>query len=101
MHVCLLHIYDHALLHLSSVVIYPRGSVMALCTCNFDQNKDRSFVMLTLSARLCSVLHFEAPKWFLVCWQIAFCSYMSSHMAYLAANMERSGTTRQVPSFGI
>jgi hypothetical protein len=37
MHACLLHIYDHAFLHLLFIVIYPRGSVMALCTCNFIQ----------------------------------------------------------------
>jgi hypothetical protein len=67
----------------------------------FCSNTDRSFVMLTLSVRLCPVLHFEAPEWFLVYWQIASCSYMSSHMAFLAVNMELFGTTRQVPSFGI
>jgi hypothetical protein len=67
MHACLLHIYDHALLHLLFIVIYPRGSVMALCTCNFVQDKDRSFVMLASSVRLCSVLCFEAPEWCLVC----------------------------------
>jgi hypothetical protein len=74
---------------------------MALCTCNFYLNKDRFFVMLMSSIRLCSVLHFEAPEWFLVRWNIASYSYMSSHMAFLAVNMELSGTTRQVPSFGI
>jgi hypothetical protein len=74
---------------------------MALCTCNFYLDKDRFFVMLMSSVRLCSVLHFEAPEWFLVCWQIASYSYMSFHMAFLAVNMELSGTTRQVPSFGI
>jgi hypothetical protein len=58
----------------------------------FYLNKDRSFVMLTSSVRLCSVLHFEAPEWFLVRWQIASCSYMSSHLAFLAVNMELSGT---------
>jgi hypothetical protein len=26
-------------------------------------------------------LHFKAPEWFLVCWQIASYSYMSSHLA--------------------
>jgi hypothetical protein len=74
---------------------------MALCTYNFYLDKDRFFVMLMSSVRLCSVLHFEAPEWFLVCWQIASYSYMSFHMAFLAVNMELSGTTRQVPSFGI
>jgi hypothetical protein len=74
---------------------------MVLCKYNFYLNKDRFSVMLTLSVRLCFVLHFEAPEWFLVCWQIAPYSYMSSHMALLAVNMELSGTTRQVPSFGI
>jgi hypothetical protein len=101
MHACLSHIYNHALLYLLFIVIYPRGSVMAFVHVQFCSNKDRSFVMLTLSVRLCSVLHFEAPEWFLVCWQIDSCSYMSSHMASLAVNMEFSGTTRQVPSFGI
>jgi hypothetical protein len=67
----------------------------------FYLNKDRSFAMLTSSVRLCSVLYFEAPEWFLVCWQIASYSYMSSHMAFLAVNMELSGITRQVPRFGI
>jgi hypothetical protein len=101
MHAWLLHIYDHALLHPLFIGIYPWGSVMALCVCNFCLNKDRSFVMLTSSVRLCSFLRFEASEWFLVCWHIASCSYMSSHMAFLAINMELSGTTRQVPSFGI
>jgi hypothetical protein len=81
MHACLLHIYDHALLHLLFIVIYHGGSVMALCTCNFIQIKTDFFVMLMSSVRLCSVLHFEAPEWFLVYWQIASCSYMSSHLA--------------------
>jgi hypothetical protein len=54
---------------------------MALSVCNFCSNKDRSFVMLTSSVRLCSVLRFEVPKWFLVCCQIAYRSYMSSHLA--------------------
>jgi hypothetical protein len=27
-------------------------------------------------------LHFKAPEWFLVCWQIALYSYMSSHLAF-------------------
>jgi hypothetical protein len=39
MHACLLHIYDHALPYLLFIVVYPRGSVMALCTCNFVQIK--------------------------------------------------------------
>jgi hypothetical protein len=45
-------------------------------------NKDRSVVMLMSSIRLCYYLHFKAPEWFLVCWQIALYSYMSSHMAF-------------------
>jgi hypothetical protein len=81
MHACLLHVYDHALLHLLSIVIYHGGSVMASCTCNFIQTKTDFFVMLTSSVWLCCVLHFEAPEWFLVCWQIALYSYMSSHLA--------------------
>jgi hypothetical protein len=39
MHACLLHIYDHALLHLSFIVIYHGGLVMASCTCNLIQIK--------------------------------------------------------------
>jgi hypothetical protein len=39
MHACLLHIYDHVLLHLLSIDIYPRGSVMALCTFNLIQTE--------------------------------------------------------------
>jgi hypothetical protein len=39
MHACLLHIYDHALLHLLFIDNYHGGSVMALCTCNFIQIK--------------------------------------------------------------
>jgi hypothetical protein len=44
-------------------------------------NKDRSVVMLVSSIRLCYLLHFKAPEWFLDCWQIALYSYMSSHLA--------------------
>jgi hypothetical protein len=39
MHACLLHVYDHALLHLLFIVIYHGGSVMVSCTCNFIQTK--------------------------------------------------------------
>jgi hypothetical protein len=35
MHACLLHIYNHALLHLLFIVIYHEGSVKASCMCNF------------------------------------------------------------------
>jgi hypothetical protein len=45
-------------------------------------NKDRSFVTLTSSIRLCSVLRFKAPEWFSICWQIASRSYMSLYMAF-------------------
>jgi hypothetical protein len=45
-------------------------------------NKDRSIVTLTSSIQLCYSLHFKAPEWFLVCWQIALYSYMSSHLAF-------------------
>jgi hypothetical protein len=38
--------------------------------------------MLMSSIRLCYFLHFKAPEWFLVCWQIALYSYMSSHLAF-------------------
>jgi hypothetical protein len=43
-------------------------------------NKDRSIVMLASSVRLCSILRFKAPEWFLICWHIASHSYMSSYM---------------------
>jgi hypothetical protein len=33
--------------------------------------------MLASSVRLCSILRLKAPKWFLICWQIASHSYMS------------------------
>jgi hypothetical protein len=39
MHACLLHVYDHVLLHLLFIVIYHGGSVMASCTCNLIQIK--------------------------------------------------------------
>jgi hypothetical protein len=48
----------------------------------FRPNKDRSIVMLASSVRLCSILRFKAPEWFLICWQIAPHSYMSSYMAF-------------------
>jgi hypothetical protein len=38
--------------------------------------------MLASSVRLCSVIRFKTLEWFLVCWQIAHYSYMSSHMAF-------------------
>jgi hypothetical protein len=56
--------------------------------------------MLMSSIRLCYFLHFKAPEWFPVCWQIALYSYVIS-LGFLAVNMELSGTTLQVPSFGI
>jgi hypothetical protein len=101
MHACLLHIYNHALLYLSCLLFILEDRSWLCARAIFVKSKDRSFVTLTSSVRLCSVLHFEAPKWFLVCWQIASYSYMSSHMAFLATNMELFGTTRQVPRFGI
>jgi hypothetical protein len=70
------------LLHSLFIVIFSRGSVTVLCACNFIQNKDRFIVMLASSVRLCSVSRFKAPEWFLICWQIAFHSYMSSYMAF-------------------
>jgi hypothetical protein len=101
MHACLLHVYDHAF---TSFIVYcflfsriGHGFVHV----RFCPNRDRSIVMLTSRVRLYLVSHFKVPEWFLVCWQIASYSYMSSHMAFLAVNMELSGTTRQVPSFGI
>jgi hypothetical protein len=45
-------------------------------------DKDRSIVMLTSSIRLCYFLRIEAPEWFLICWQIALYSYMSSRLAF-------------------
>jgi hypothetical protein len=74
---------------------------MASCTCNFVQVKTDFSSCLRHSFGYVLFLHFEASDWFLVCWKIASHSYMSSHMAFLAVNMELSGTTRQVPSFGI
>jgi hypothetical protein len=82
MHACLLHIYDHAFTlfivycYLSSRIGHDFAHV------RFCSNRDRSIVMLTSPVRLYPVLHFEAPEWFLVCWQIASCSYMSSHMTF-------------------
>jgi hypothetical protein len=45
-------------------------------------NKDRSIVTLTSFIRLCYFLRIKAPEWFLVCWQIAPYSYLSSHLAF-------------------
>jgi hypothetical protein len=81
MHACLLHIYDHALLHLFYCYLSPRIGY-SFVHVHFCPNEDRSIVMLASSFRLCFVLRFEAPEWFLVCWQIASHSYMSSHMAF-------------------
>jgi hypothetical protein len=39
MHACLLHVCNHALLHLLFIAIYSRGSVMVLCTDNVIQTK--------------------------------------------------------------
>jgi hypothetical protein len=39
MHACLLHVYDHALLHLLFIVIYHGASVMASRMCNLIQIK--------------------------------------------------------------
>jgi hypothetical protein len=61
--------------------IFEDGSWFCACA-GFCSNRDRSIVMLTSPVRLYPVLHFEAPEWFLVCWQIASYSYMSSHMAF-------------------
>jgi hypothetical protein len=82
MHACLLHICNHALLHF---IVYcylfsKIGHGFVHGQCHLD--KDRSIVMHTSSIRLCSVLRFKAPEWFLICWQIASCSYMSSYMAF-------------------
>jgi hypothetical protein len=74
---------------------------MALCTYNIVQVKTDFSSCLHHPFGYVPFLHFEASKWFLVCWQIASYSYMSSHMAFLAVNIELSSTTRQVPSFGI
>jgi hypothetical protein len=45
-------------------------------------DKDRSFITLTSSIRLCYVLCFKAPNVVSICWQIASRSYMSLYMAF-------------------
>jgi hypothetical protein len=68
------------LLHLLLNVVH-HGVGHVLAHVHLYPNKDRSVVMLTSSIRLCYFSHFEAPEWFLVRWQIALYSYMSSHLA--------------------
>jgi hypothetical protein len=73
---------------------------MTFCTCILVQTKtDRRHAHVIHSAVL--LFPFAVSRMVVVRWQIAFYSYMSSHLAFLAVNMELSGTTRQVPSFGI
>jgi hypothetical protein len=81
MHACLLHIYDHALLHLSFIVIYTRGSVMTFVYVQFYPIKRSIYRHAYIIRSAMFFLHFKAPEWFLVCWQIASYSYMSSHLA--------------------
>jgi hypothetical protein len=81
MHACLLHIYDHALLLLSFIVIYARGSVMVLRVHGFCTNRRSIYRHAYIIRSAMFFLHFKAPEWFLVCWQIASYSYMSSHLA--------------------
>jgi hypothetical protein len=45
-------------------------------------NKDRSFVMLTSCFGYILFSCFKAPEWYLNCWQIACCSYMSFYLAF-------------------
>jgi hypothetical protein len=64
-------------------------------------NKDRSIAMLTSSIRLCYFLHVKSSR--MVSSLLADSSlllYVIS-LGFLAVNMELSGITRQVPSFGI
>jgi hypothetical protein len=56
MHACLPHIYEYALLYLFLFVVYHKKSIMVMHVQRY-LNKDRSFVMLTSSIRLCSVLY--------------------------------------------
>jgi hypothetical protein len=68
------------LLHLL-LMLLTTGIGHGLAHVHLYPNKDRSTVMLTSSIRLCYFSYFEAPEWFLVRWQIALYSYMSSHLA--------------------
>jgi hypothetical protein len=76
MHACLLHIYNHAFTLFVLIVIYPKKLVMAMREQCY-LNRDRSFVVLTSRIRLYPVSCFKALEWYLNCWQIACCSYMS------------------------
>jgi hypothetical protein len=59
MHACLLHVYDHALLHLLFIVMKDRSWFRARAIL-FKQRP--IFVMLTSSVRLCCVLHFKSSR---------------------------------------
>jgi hypothetical protein len=62
-------------------MMFTTGIGHGLTHVHLYPNKDRSTIMLTSSIRLCYFLEFEAPEWFLVRWQIALYSYMTSHLA--------------------
>jgi hypothetical protein len=73
---------------------------MASCMCILVQTKtDRYHAYVIHSAIL--LFPFASSRMVVVHWQIDFYSYVSSHLGFLAVNMELSGTTRQVSSFGI
>jgi hypothetical protein len=63
-------------------MLFITGIGHGLAHVHLYPNKDRYIVMLMSSIRLCYFLQFKAPEWFLVCWQIALYSYMSSHLAF-------------------
>jgi hypothetical protein len=69
------------MLYLSFIVIYARGSVMVLRVRGFCPNRRPIYRHAYIIRSAMFVLHFKAPEWFLVCWQIASYSYMSSHLA--------------------
>jgi hypothetical protein len=97
MHACLLHAYVRALLY--SFIYHGDRSWPCACASLFKQRPIA--VMLTSSIRQCYSFLLQVSRLVSVHWHIASYSYVSSRLAFLAVNMELSGTTRQVPSFGI
>jgi hypothetical protein len=61
MHACLFYIYDNVLFLFILFVVYYQKSVMIMREQPY-LNKDRSFVMLTSSIRLCPVLYFKSSR---------------------------------------